>query len=131
MPAKSKAQQRFFGMVHAYQQGKLSADKVSKSVKRVAKTISPEEARKYAKTKHDDLREILKSIVTSPKYTEQLIRESADSPVPQKIKGVYIDSYTAKMLSLTLDNLTEANKLSLLKRSMNEIVTISYKIITY
>jgi hypothetical protein len=130
MPAKSKAQQRFFGMVHAYQKGKLPADKVSDRVKKVAKTISPEDAKKYASTEHDDLREILQSIVNSPTYTEQLIREAANSEVPVKVKGKYIDSYTAKMVSLTLDNLTENNKLSLLENSMDEIVAISYKIIT-
>jgi hypothetical protein len=131
MPAKSEAQQRFFGMVHAYQQGKLPADKVSNTVKRVAKTISPEDAKKYASTSHDDLQEILASIVSSPLYTEQLIREAGNSNVPVKVKGKYIDNYTAKLISLTLDNLTENNKLSLLENTMDEIVALSYKIITH
>jgi uncharacterized protein YaaR (DUF327 family) len=131
MPAKSEAQQRFFGMVYAYQKGKLPADKVSDRVKRVAKTISPEDARKYAKTSHDDIKEILASIVNSPTYTEQLIREAADSSVPIKVKGRYIDNYTAKLISLTLDNLTENNKLSLLENTIDEIVALSYKIITH
>jgi hypothetical protein len=130
MPAKSKAQQRFFGMVHAFQKGELPADKASKAVKRVAKTISTDDAKKYASTEHDDLKEILTKIASSPLYTEQLIREAANSEAPVKVKGKYIDSYTAKMVSLTLDNLTENNKLSLLENSMDEIVAISYKIIT-
>jgi hypothetical protein len=131
MPAKSEAQQRFFGMVYAYQKGKLPADKASKAVKRVAKTISPDDAKKYASTSHDDLKEILASIVSSPLYTEQLIREADNSNVPVKVKGKYIDGYTAKLISLTLDNLTENNKLSLLENSMDEIVALSYKIITH
>ena len=131
MPAKSEAQQRFFGMVYAYQKGKLPADKASKAVKRVAKTISTDDAKKYASTSHDDLQEILASIVSSPLYTEQLIREAADSSVPIKVKGRYIDNYTAKLISLTLDNLTENNKLSLLENTIDEIVALSYKIITH
>jgi hypothetical protein len=131
MPAKSEAQQRFFGMVYAYQKGKLPADKASKAVKRVAKTISTDDAKKYASTSHDDLQEILASIVSSPLYTEQLIREAADSSVPIKVKGRYIDNYTAKLISLTLDNLTENNKLSLLENAIDEIVALSYKIITH
>jgi hypothetical protein len=131
MPAKSKAQQRFFGMVHAFQKGDIPASEASKAVKRVAKTISPEDAKKYASTSHDDLKEILAKIVSSPLYTEQLIREAANSSVPTKVKGKYIDSYTAKLISLTLDNLTKNNKLSLLENSMDEIVALSYKIITH
>jgi hypothetical protein len=131
MPAKSEAQQRFFGMVYAYQKGKLPADKASKAVKRVAKTISPVAAKKYAKTSHDDLQEILASIVSSPLYTEQLIREATNSTAPIKVKGRYIDNYTAKLISLTLDNLTENNKLSLLENTIDEIVALSYKIITH
>jgi hypothetical protein len=131
MPAKSKAQQRFFGMVHAFQKGDIPASEASKAVKRVAKTISPEDAKKYASTSHDDLKEILAKIVSSPLYTEQLIREAANSSVPTKVKGKYIDGYTAKLISLTLDNLTENNKLSLLENSMDEIVALSYKIITH
>ena len=55
MPAKSKAQQRLFGMVHAYQKGKLKH--APASVKRIAKHISKEDARHFAETKHDDLPE--------------------------------------------------------------------------
>jgi hypothetical protein len=131
MPAKSEAQQRFFGMVHSYQQGKLSSDKASAAVKRVAKTISSDDAKKYASTSHDDLQEILASIVSSPLYTEQLIREAIYSSTPVKVKGKYIDNYTAKLISLTLENLTENNKLSLLENNIDQIVALSYKIITH
>ena len=33
MPAKSKAQQKFMGLVHAYKKGDIPASKVNKSVK--------------------------------------------------------------------------------------------------
>jgi hypothetical protein len=131
MPSRSEAQQKFFQAVYAYQTGKMPPGKASKSVKRVAKTISPSVAKKYTTLAEDKLDEILKSIASSPLYTEQLIREASHSHIPIKIKGRYIDNYTAKMISLTLDNLMENNKMSLLEHSIDEIVAISYKILTY
>ena len=50
--AKSKAQQRFMGMVHAAQKGEKPA---SKEVAKVAKTMSKKSAKDYAKTKHKGL----------------------------------------------------------------------------
>jgi len=55
MPAMSKSQQRLFGMVHAYKQGKLK--KAPKKIKDVAKHISDEDARDFAKTKSNGLPE--------------------------------------------------------------------------
>lgn len=130
MPATSKEQQRFFGMVHAYQSGKLSGDKVSKSVKRVAKTISPEDAKKYAATSHDDLKEILHKIVSSPAYTEQLIREAAQNKTSANIKGQLIDTYTASMIVTAMDSLCESDRANLLNLPVPRIVTTTYKILT-
>ena len=53
MPAKSKAQQRFFGMVRAYQKGEL--ENPSQAIKDAAKSISKKEAKKFAETKHKGL----------------------------------------------------------------------------
>ena len=40
MPAKSKQQQRFMGLVRAYQKGKVPSSKVGKSVKKAAGTMN-------------------------------------------------------------------------------------------
>lgn len=50
--AKSKAQQKFMGMVHAAQQGEKPA---SKEVAKVAKDMPKKAAKDYAKTKHKGL----------------------------------------------------------------------------
>jgi len=75
MPAKSKAQQRFMGMVHAVQKGELSPSKVSDKVKDVADNMSDSDAEDFASTKHKGkpekvakevirkIREVLKPIV--------------------------------------------------------------------
>lgn len=55
MPATSKSQQRLFGMVHAYQKGKLK--NAPESVKRIAGSISKTDAKHFAQTKHDGLPE--------------------------------------------------------------------------
>ena len=52
MPAKSKSQQRFMGMVHALQKGELSPSDVSAKVKDVADRIGDEDAEDFASTKH-------------------------------------------------------------------------------
>jgi len=52
--AKSKAQQRFFGMVHAMQKGK-KVPGASKELKGVAKDIGKKDAKDFAKTKHKGL----------------------------------------------------------------------------
>jgi len=53
MPAKSKAQQKFFGMVHAYQKGDMKD--ASPAIKKVATSISNKDAEDIASTKHKGL----------------------------------------------------------------------------
>ena len=61
MPAKSKAQQRFMGMVHAYKKGELKGSEVSKAIKKAAKGMKKKTAKDYASTKHTDKPERVKS----------------------------------------------------------------------
>ena len=68
MPAKSKQQQKFMGLVHAYKKGEVPASQVSKAVKDAAKSMSKKSVKKYAKTKHDDL---------PKKVTEEKIKSKA------------------------------------------------------
>ena len=55
MPAKSKAQQRFFGMVRAAQKGEM--ENPSPEVAQAASSMSKSDVKKFAKTKHDKLPE--------------------------------------------------------------------------
>ena len=52
MPAQSKAQQRFMGMVHAAQKGETPA---SADVAKAAKEIDPKDAKDFASTSHKGL----------------------------------------------------------------------------
>ena len=50
MPSKSKAQQRFMGLVHAFNKGDVKGSEVSKKVKDVAKGMKKSDVKKYAST---------------------------------------------------------------------------------
>jgi hypothetical protein len=83
MPAKSKAQQKFMGMVHAAQKGEKPA---SKEVAKVAKTIPKKSAKDYAETKHKGLPEKKKSKI---KETLEKINQlqTMISEAKKKMKG--------------------------------------------
>ena len=70
MPAKSKEQQRLFGMVHAYQKGELKD--ASKEVKDIAKSISYKDADDFASTK----RKGLPNKVSDKKKSKESMKES-------------------------------------------------------
>ena len=55
MPAVSKKQQRFFGMVRAAQKGEM--DSPSAEVSKAASSMSKSDVKDFAKTKHDKLPE--------------------------------------------------------------------------
>lgn len=69
--AKSKAQQRFMGMVHAAQQGEEPA---SKEVAKVAKSMKKSDAEDYASTKHKGKPEHVKE--ESNKTPEKLVKQA-------------------------------------------------------
>ena len=55
MPSKSKAQQRFFGMVDAYKKGEMK--NASSKIKKAAKGMSMDDVKDFAETKHKGLPE--------------------------------------------------------------------------
>ena len=55
MPAVSKKQQKFMGMVHALNKGEIKPSDVSKDVQDVAKDMKKKDAKDFASTKHKGL----------------------------------------------------------------------------
>ena len=55
MPATSKKQQKFMGIVRAIQKGEAPAGKFSKAAQKAAKSMKKSSVKKYAKTKHKGL----------------------------------------------------------------------------
>jgi hypothetical protein len=61
MPAQSKAQQRFMGMVHSAQKGDM--ENPSPEVKKAADSMSDKDAKDFASTKHDGLPDHVKEFI--------------------------------------------------------------------
>ncbi len=104
MPAKSKAQQRFMGMVY---QCKKTGKCASPAVKKAAKSITKKEAKKYAKTKQDNLPEkINETIPTFAQFLEQ--EEKQIKLTPTNITEMY-KKYVGDIISrLNVGKLKEA-----------------------
>ena len=69
MPASSKSQQRFMGMVRSYQKGELKNP--SKAVKDAAKQMNPEDVEDYAETDHEGLPNKVKTEVKERDYKDE------------------------------------------------------------
>jgi len=63
MPAQSKAQQRFMGMVHSAQKGDM--ENPSPEVEKAADSMSDKDAKDFASTKHDGLPEKIKEFIVN------------------------------------------------------------------
>ena len=81
MPASSKAQQKFMGLVRAVQKGEVPKSKVSKAIKKVAKDMKAKEVDKYASTKHKNLPDKVDelvpnmAVINQPAYKKMLDRQ--------------------------------------------------------
>lgn len=76
MPAKSKKQQQFMGMVHAIQKGELDPSEVSPEMRKVAKDMKKKDVEDFAKTKHKGLPKKVKKEETGMKLKDALQYES-------------------------------------------------------
>jgi hypothetical protein len=74
MPAKSKAQQRFMGLVHSVQKGETEPSEVSQEVRKTAKDMTKKSVKKYASTEHKDIQEKSESLISgqTPLVSESL-----------------------------------------------------------
>lgn len=103
MPALSQQQQKIMGLALAYKRGKVSASKVSASVKDLAKSMSEKELAKYAGTKHKGLPKKVGETKTTMtreeinKLVSDAVREVMDEKLNPKVltseqKQLYIES---------------------------------------
>jgi len=73
MPAVSKAQQRFMGMVHAVQKGDMEAP--SKEVEKAADSMSDKAAKDYASTSHKGLPNKKENMNITRQRLKELVKE--------------------------------------------------------
>ena len=96
MPAVSKAQQRFMGMVHAVQKGDMEAP--SKEVEKAADSMKKKDAKDFASTKHkglpmhketisrERLKELVKEVMVEEAEYQEFFKkalEKAGKSIPQ------------------------------------------------
>lgn len=83
--AKSKSQQRLFGLVHAYKKGEVDLsdldDGLADTVRRIASNISDEDAKEFASTKHNGLPE---------RVPESSVRARVAALLRERMGGDYI-----------------------------------------
>jgi len=73
MPSKSKAQQRFMGMVHALNKGEMDPSDASPAVKKAAQSMDKSDVKKYASTTHKGRPEKVENITKN--WLVQTIKE--------------------------------------------------------
>lgn len=115
--AKSKAQQKFMGMVHAYKKGDLKGSEVSDSIKKAAKSMTDKETEDFASTKYDKLPEKVdeESIVN-----EYIVTVKHDNGTI-KIKTTASSEEEAKNVVIKAEGCPESSILDVkLNKSMNE-----------
>jgi len=83
MPALSKKQQKFMGLVLAYKRGEVPASKVSKNVKQVAAAMSEKELEKFAGTKHKGLPTKVKKEIADFKIPVSELQKIVQSAVTE------------------------------------------------
>jgi hypothetical protein len=114
MPAKSQAQQKFMGIVHAIQKGDAKASDFSKDAQDAAKEMKPSDAKDFASTKHtglpkkvgkegieDELKEIIRQT-----YRESL-RESVNEDATE-LPQATIPSAVKVKLQMAIDKIKDA-----------------------
>jgi len=82
MPAQSKSQQRLMGMVYQYKEtGKLpDNDDLADKIKKIAQSISKQDAKDFAMTKHKGKPELVESMLTFKQYLTEIEYK------PEKVK---------------------------------------------
>ena len=147
MPAKSKAQQRFFGVVKGIQKGKSGEGKAKKA----ADTMSKKDVDDFASTKHKGLpnrvkketmvRELIKKLVREvmTEMNEGKLKEGkgvdkvldmANNNSFGKLGGKTVDAMSANLFKTVYDKLTGSNKEKIDKMNEKQLYVFMTKLWT-
>ena len=99
MPAASKQQQKFMGIVRAIQKGDVPASKFSKAAQKAAKSMKKGSVKKYAATKHDDLPKKVKEMYESTLNENPAVIATAARMAIQNKQGKKVSVNTARQSS--------------------------------
>ena len=124
MPAASKQQQKFMGIVRAIQKGDAPASKFSKKARDAAKSMSKKSVKKYAQTKHDDLPKKVREVSIGDRMANrriQQIRKYFDQQYSRIKNAVERDARTGSKEFSYTDNRGEKYKLSVVINRLKEL----------
>ena len=62
---------------------------------------------------------------------ETTLKQIVETGEAATVKGKTVDTFTARMLMTVISKLNEENKQQLFSRSINEMVAVAYKVLTY
>tara|TARA_Y100000114_G_scaffold143551_1_gene151218 strand:+ start:269 stop:1243 length:975 start_codon:yes stop_codon:yes gene_type:complete len=137
MPAASKQQQKFMGIVRAIQKGDVPASKFSKAAQKAAKSMDKKSVKKYAATKHDDLPKKVKEMYDSILNENPAAIAAAQRMVVQNKAGNKVSVNTARQSSYAQKDPSAHKKAKSLfqrlkdrfskKENVNEAFAIQYK----
>ena len=99
MPAASKQQQKFMGIVRAIQKGDVPASKFSKAAQKAAKSMGKGSVKKFAATKHDDLPKKVKEMYESMLNENPAVIATAARMAIQNKQGKKVSVNTARQSS--------------------------------
>jgi hypothetical protein len=99
VPAASKQQQKFMGIVRAIQKGDVPASKFSKAAQKAAKSMDKKSVKKYAATKHDDLPKKVKEMYESILNENPAVIATAARMAIQNKQGKKVSVNTARQSS--------------------------------
>ena len=99
MPAASKQQQKFMGIVRAIQKGDVPASKFSKAAQKAAKSMGKDSVKKFAATKHDDLPKKVKEMYESMLNENPAVIATAARMAIQNKQGKKVSVNTARQSS--------------------------------
>lgn len=101
MPSKSKAQQRFFGMVDAYKKGEMK--NASSKIKKAAEGMSMSDVKDFAETKHKGLPEKVEEniIRLTESDLHRIVMETVDKILNDEAQD---HTYSEKEMKWLYDN---------------------------
>lgn len=103
MPAQSKAQQKFMGLVHALQKGEIEPSSVSQDVRDAAASMTKKAAKDFASTKHKGLPSKVKSEAMLDEMLQLPLHTVAPDLLPGTIFKTVKDSDREKLHRILLD----------------------------
>ena len=127
--AKSRAQQRFMGMVYARKKGKMKKGEASPEVEAAAQGMSNKEAKKYASTEHEGLPEKKKGKKKKSKMNEEAVcPKCGKSPCEcdTRANKTYRDLLKNKLRSMGKKVMAACGDEENLEKSYDDMMTASF-----